>query len=467
MSFKKLIVSGVAAAALATGAMGAVGPTGTAADIVVAADKTGDFLLFPQWFANSAGWKTDLRVVNTNTEYSVIAKVVIREGVNSIELRDFMLYLTPGDVWEGEMFMDEDGKVKIHTADDSFILGDTTAAELDGGYTISMDPRYANITEDEEALYGVASPGPDTANGAILSDLTKGYIEVFGIARSDASNEWTLPDTLGGATYEDNLGDAPVNKHALYAALLSPDYIAEEWEAVGADDLTGQAVIYADNANGKLAMTSTATAFEYFMGDFVPADYNAVTSQIVAINTALANHTAYAACDAIDGVENALAKTENYVIHYGDDTIDESNFYATFDMKYYRLQQGPSSCYVDEIFVPKPEAVALNTYAWSSQTYAVYTGMPRDMMENTPQTPTGEMIELSPPPEEIPTTVKYCDTELCKIEVENSMGAEGYVTYRIQGMNNKSDMPYDTRLLTAKNIGGTNVTNIIQPAFKD
>jgi hypothetical protein len=74
MSFKKAIVSSVAAAALATSAFAGTGTT------VVAADQTGDYLLFPAYYANSSGWKTDLRVVNTNTTRSVVAKVVIRDA---------------------------------------------------------------------------------------------------------------------------------------------------------------------------------------------------------------------------------------------------------------------------------------------------------------------------------------------------------------------------------------------------
>ena len=89
------------------------------------------------------------------------------------------------------------------------------------------------------------------------------------------------------------------------------------------------------------------------------------------------------------------------------------------------------------------------------------------MQENTPSTPppgevSGTTTDTLPP--------ETCDRELCQIAVENSLSAEGYVTYAFTGTaeNNTSvvtPMPYDSRVMTAKNVGGANVTNMVKPAY--
>ena len=165
MSLKKLIVSTVAAATLVTGAIAG----DRAAGINVAADKTGDYLLFPTYYANSLGWKTDLRVVNTDPDNSVIAKVVLREGENSNEKRDFIIYLSPGDVWSG-VVSEENGKVQIVSTDDSMIVGGSQYSK----------PLIFPADRDLSLNRLSCKPSPD---GVIDEDSNNGYIEVFGVVK--------------------------------------------------------------------------------------------------------------------------------------------------------------------------------------------------------------------------------------------------------------------------------------------
>jgi len=76
--------------------------------VVLGTDHRGDLLIMPGGVATgtgSAGWMTALKVINTSTEDSVVAKVVIRSKVYSQELLDFMIYLSPNDVWVGDIKM--------------------------------------------------------------------------------------------------------------------------------------------------------------------------------------------------------------------------------------------------------------------------------------------------------------------------------------------------------------------------
>ncbi len=101
---KKNLLSSVMAAALATG----VGFSGSAQAIHLAEDGIGQVLMGPMYMANyrETGYDTYLTVVNTRTDVAVKAKVVLRSATNSTEVLDFILYLTPGDVWRGRIYQD-------------------------------------------------------------------------------------------------------------------------------------------------------------------------------------------------------------------------------------------------------------------------------------------------------------------------------------------------------------------------
>jgi len=379
MSFKKVIVSTAAAAALATSAFA-----------TAQMDKTGDYLLFPAYYANSADWKTDLRVVNTNTSASVIAKVVIRDARQSDEKVDFMIYLTPGDVWSATIFEDG-GNIFINSTDDSMVLGNVTGAEVDGGHTLTF---------------------PAAVNGQVL---TSGYVEVFGIATNDSFNlEGTWTD--GVNTYTDDLSDAPVDKHALYTAFAKAyDDVDNNWQEVGPNDLTGQAVIYADGANGQLAMTYPASAVDFGAIIKTPNNQADVNANYLGVDTKLATmvNALNTTCDAINVLENSFSKTSSYVIHYGDSVIDETAFLATFVSKKYRLDEGAADgCPVWDVFPAKDAAEEEYGYTQSSDFFVELLQTPRDMEENTPEGPqkgevSGQTVEEVPP--------VTCDRELCQI----------------------------------------------------
>jgi hypothetical protein len=430
MSLKKLIVSTVAAAALATGAMAA---GNAATDIAVSMEKKGDYLLFSNWYAvESADWKTDLRIVNTDTMNSTIAKFVIRDGAESNELLDFIIYLTPGDVWSGTVYA-KDGALFVHSTDDSMIFNNVTAAEKDGGYTLKA---YRKTERD---------------------DMTRGYIEVFGAAQP-------------GEALRKILGNAPVDKHDLYKAFATDaGYNLLDWKEAD-NDLIGQAVIYSDSETAPLAMTYTATAFENVTGIGSGAlggtplnDPTDPTGSIVGADTRLSAMTTYAVCDAINAMEDTLDKVESYAVHYGEGSdMDESRFTATFSTKKYRFTEGGKVCPISEKWTSTGKLAAAT---FGTEWFVTYSQTPRDMEENTivPENPdeiSGDQVDKIPP--------KACETELCEIAIENAVkggSGEGYVTYTFFGRDNMNPMPYDHKILSAKKVGGKDVTNIISPSF--
>lgn len=159
---------------------------GSAMAVELAENDVGDLLFFPTFAADGTGWETNLKIINTKTDESVVAKVVIRGGETSTELLDFFIYLSPTDVWTGKIYNDN-GQVKLYSDDDSMRAGGTVT-----------NPVWA----DEQ---------PVDVDIAVQSDFAAcdtafyGYIEVF-----EAWNSKATTTTL-------SLSSPPVDKDDILA----------------------------------------------------------------------------------------------------------------------------------------------------------------------------------------------------------------------------------------------------------
>jgi len=325
MALKKILLSGVAAAALSTAAFAAPSATTN-----VALDQTGDYLVFPT-YAASGDWKTNIKVVNTNTTTAIVAKVVIREAKNSAEVIDFPIYLSPGDIWEGEVVANGTG-AKITSTDDS-------------------------IYHEINAKWGEFDSVLSNKNGS----EQYGYVEVFGLA---AKPGYTANVAVSKA---DIRADFLANVHAIDDAGATA--MAAGWTAVDADSLHGQEIVY---STGR-AMSLMATAFEGVTGS-VPMDKDTI-GQL----SHLENTTIQDAGDAADvdellvNIENALDKNNIYVIH---DLAEgaSANLILTQPMKKYRDYQ---SLALEDIGY-----VAETTVSELSHYYFTYNKVIRDQSEN-------------------------------------------------------------------------------------
>ena len=139
---KKRVVAAVAAALMA----------GSASAVDVSREGTGDFLFAPAYFIGG-GMTTDLKVINTSLTQSAVAKVVFRHPVTSAETLDFLIYLSPSDVWNGTVSCaaaDANGNCTrsvITSADDSIQLeGSATFASATNAATIVSDNATAGST---------------------------------------------------------------------------------------------------------------------------------------------------------------------------------------------------------------------------------------------------------------------------------------------------------------------------------
>ena len=151
--------------------------------VKIAPNGKGDLLIFPFYAAIDGGWDTKLWVINTSQTRSCVAKVVIRSFANSDELLDFLIYLSPTDVWVGTLTYDSVLGVVIHSEDGSMIAAfDTTG-----------NPIWASASNP------VHQPLKDPNCPGDLEEI--GYVEVI--------ESWS--DVLAG-------GVVPVDKDKIYDA---------------------------------------------------------------------------------------------------------------------------------------------------------------------------------------------------------------------------------------------------------
>jgi len=344
MSFKKALISTVAAAAVASSAFGATS---------IDASGKGNYLVFPKYYAlaSAGNWSTDLRVTNTNETHAIIAKVVIRAQEDTAELLDFPIYLSPGDVWVGKLYQDTDGVVYFESTDDSMV-------NIDGSLVSESNPA-------KQYLFN-ATQSPDATNNP-YRDATRGYVEVYSIAKADASdvaaynnNTFTKYNQLSKCdmfdAFASNFVDANGIDHSVKceridangdtdvlggAAYVSPYHTADNiWDfALAGNDLYGQMVVKAEDTGAERSMTLMATAFDITeasvktgaMDNVFARGKDTKVSQVWNIGIATDGSIA-------KNVLASLEKTEIYVNHYTD-AAAETQLHMTQPMKRFYLDQ--------------------------------------------------------------------------------------------------------------------------------
>lgn len=145
-------------------------------------DGLGDAVIFP-YFTAKGNWQTFIRLINTS-DRAVVVKVRFREAANSRELQDFLVALSPNDMWSA--WTDKsawNGRPGIRTNDTSCIFdlpntGTTTFNTISGNLKGVAFSNNA-FTNASGADY---SDGADNSTASTNPRLSEGYIEVIGVA---------------------------------------------------------------------------------------------------------------------------------------------------------------------------------------------------------------------------------------------------------------------------------------------
>ena len=135
--------------------------------VSVAPNGKGDLLVFPVYMATGGQYpyETQFKIVNTSTTHSVVAKVVVRSFAYSKELLDFLIYLSPTDMWIGKLQYGPSGPRMVSTDKSGPVLvpGQYLAAVTCTGTTgdkgvDSNQVGYVEVIEAWSANLGLKSP---------------------------------------------------------------------------------------------------------------------------------------------------------------------------------------------------------------------------------------------------------------------------------------------------------------------
>ena len=198
-------------------ATGLVGAASVQAAMHINDQGHGEALVYP-FYSAANGNDTYVHVVNT-TEYTKAVKVRFIEAMNSQEVLDFNLYLSPEDVWAGVITANPNGTgAIIRTADTSCTVPElgiertdvTNALVNQLGITRGdIDGVQHNGLRDQPFVsFKYAAPeGRDADSVRGIERTTEGYIEIIEMGQLDPNGD-QLPTTTGapGVTY--NLSEA-------------------------------------------------------------------------------------------------------------------------------------------------------------------------------------------------------------------------------------------------------------------
>lgn len=125
--------------------------------VSVAPNGQGDLLIYPVYVAGQ-GWENRITVINTSS-LSVVAKLIVRSSVYSEEVLDFLIFLSPYDMWIGTIQYGANGP-EMYSTDSSALYTD-----------ISFDAPFA--TAETPMRVKLAKPFCDIDSNVV------GYVEVI------------------------------------------------------------------------------------------------------------------------------------------------------------------------------------------------------------------------------------------------------------------------------------------------
>jgi len=107
--------------------------------VKIAPNQKGDLLFYPFYVAVDGGFDNKIVLINTDLERSVVAKIVFRSWVNSEEVLDFLIYLSPADVWTGFVRYSGNGPI-VFSTDGSALAAANTFASADNPLSQPLFP---------------------------------------------------------------------------------------------------------------------------------------------------------------------------------------------------------------------------------------------------------------------------------------------------------------------------------------
>lgn len=148
-------------------------------------DGLGDAALF-QYYTAKSGWQTFIRLINTSND-AITVKVRFREAANSREVLDFVVALSPNDMWSA--WTDEgalNGQPGIRTNDTSCVF-DPPDTGSNTFQTIDASRNLIGAAFSDDAF---TAPYDDGAGIDAAARMKEGHIEVIGLARHPIGSDF-------------------------------------------------------------------------------------------------------------------------------------------------------------------------------------------------------------------------------------------------------------------------------------
>jgi hypothetical protein len=424
MSFKKSVLSVVAAAAVATSAF--------AGTTTMSTNGKGDYLVYPAYYATTTGWQTNIRVVNTNTTMAVVAKVVVREYATSKELLDFPIYLTPGDVWTGDLINQ----------------GSCAAVNI--------------VSNDDSNLNGAALNQPLYNNNTKVGTCY-GYVEILAVAEKnassiDATTPWKEFDALSKTKMRSDY-DAVTNSSK------------NGWGAP-TQNLFGNQVVKSETVGSEKSMITPAIAANVLLTSVEATNRDISKAAVFATDTqADAIFYGRSATNVMDGMMDhyraAIAKTAVHAINYTNEGV-ENQIILTQPFKHTNPDADATTA-APYYAIATTEDAYINT---GSVSRFYYIGRTWDEAEHTYVTPPSDFsgtVEKK--------SAEECPTEICYIYYTdltdttgpiNTSYASGWVNLTLgtdaNGTGNMA-VPTLSHVMTGVKLNDQSLSNFIPTPF--
>lgn len=315
-----------------------LGVAGTSSAVNVNPDGIGQVLLYPYYTVNDDK-STFINIVNTTNQAKAV-KVRLSEGVNTWEVLDFNLYLSPYDVWAGAITKDSDGDAILKSPDTSCTVPDNSK--------LAAGTKLRSFNIDEFAADSGEVVSDDLKN--LQNRLSEGHLEVIDMGDIQPTYLVGTENLKAAVTHNDqgvpvNCGllqtafagdwnnDSTIGMNAASGGLFGSATVMDLAKGIGASyDATAlQGVILGT------AHSHPGTSFPNLNGDIETNGDNDIDGNVGSTVAYLHDGTSvtpFGFSSTLDAVSAALAVTSinNEYVNFGDFTTD---WVVSFPTKHY------------------------------------------------------------------------------------------------------------------------------------
>ena len=334
MNMKKKILS----AAVLT----AVG-IGSAQAVYISTEGTGQAMLIP-YYTVQGGNETLVSIVNTLDETKIV-KIRFREAMNSKEVLDFNIYLSPHDVWTG--------KVQAKGEDSAQLITGDTSCTVPAIPATGVEFRNYEFT-------GAKTDGATTAQ----SRVREGYIEILEMGIADMVNGGVWDADSDGHNDTTHIAGVPENCATVVSNWAPGGVWVNTPETEVADPtggLYGASAIIRVDVGTEISQPVTIldgfydTQVHTAPGSLLPSVRQAAPVSDVALNSATAAPTfdrftstwaGAAPRDPVDAVSAVLMSNRLINQYTVNPAVEgETDWVVTFPTKWYYVNNGTDYAY--------------------------------------------------------------------------------------------------------------------------